>query len=224
MSIDGAPASSLSELLIGLTRADPSDRIQFREPILAYGAPCIEPLVRLASKHSELAASIASWLETLAGRNPDARQEAVLALRRLAAIPGGTIVTQAVIRLQTTNKPAVPSIRSRSRVPPKVRRDAGAEVHARLINAAKHGRILTYSELETGRGHVGKYLRRIVQEEADAGHPPLTAIVVSKSTGHPGDGFMPAMLEIGYAQPGDALIDTWRRAVLAVHAFWGSKS
>ena len=67
-------------------------------------------------------------------------------------------------------------------------------------------------------------LLRIVHEEADAGHPPLTAIVVSKSTGRPGDGFLPAMIEIGFAQPGETSSDLWARAVVAVHEFWRDKA
>ncbi len=55
-----------------------------------------------------------------------------------------------------------------------------AQVVGRLdeVEVLADGMILTYSDLETSRGHVGKYLTRIAREEADAGYPPLSAIVV----------------------------------------------
>ena len=97
-------------------------------------------------------------------------------------------------------------------------------MHARIIQAAREGRILTYSDLETSRGHVGTYLFNISRAEAELGHPPLTALVVSKTNGLPGDGFLPAMLEIGFAHPGETLEPVWKRAVAEVHAFWTAES
>lgn len=102
-------------------------------------------------------------------------------------------------------------------------RSAEAEVHARIIRAAREGRILTYSDLKTSRGHVGKYLFSISRAEADQGHPPLTSLVVSKTTGMPGDGFLPAMEEVGFAHRGDKLEPVWKRAVAEVHAFWANE-
>lgn len=52
----------------------------------------------------------------------------------------------------------------------------------------------------------------------------LTAMVVSKTTGRPGDGFLPAMVEIGFTQPGESSGDVWRVAVTAVHQYWRGKA
>jgi hypothetical protein len=68
------------------------------------------------------------------------------------------------------------------------------------------------------------YLVNISQEEADQGHPPLTSIVVSKTNGRPGDGYLPAMIEVGFAHEGEKLDDVWGRAVAAVHTFWRKQS
>lgn len=83
--------------------------------------------------------------------------------------------------------------------------------------------ILTYSDLETSRGHAGWHLFNISRAKADQGHPPLAALVVSKTNGQPGDGFLPAMLEVDFAHPGETLEPVWRRAVVEVHAIWAKE-
>jgi hypothetical protein len=111
-------------------------------------------------------------------------------------------------------------------VPAKVKLSGGSQaaVHARIIKAAKEGRVLTYTDLEANRAHQGIFLLNIGQEESDQGHPPLTSIVVSKTTGRPGGEFLPAMIEIGFAHEGEKFDDVWGRAVAAVHSFWQRQS
>jgi hypothetical protein len=213
----GSGIVTLESLLGQLAACAPSERIELRDDILASGTDCIAPLTALVASHPELNASVAAWLELLANRDADSRPASIFALRKLGAPEGGAVARQALDRLGATSKPKSARIRTA-----KPRRDAGAEVHARLIVAAKAGRIVTYSELETSRGHIGRYLHRIALEEADARHPPLTAIVVSKSNGRPGDGFMPAMVETGFAVKGETLAAVWPRAVAAVHEYWRS--
>lgn len=216
-------SASLRELLDRLARAAPSERIKLRDAVLAYGSACVDPLMALAGSRPDLSAQVVAWLAELVARDPAAAGIARSALRRLAGRPDGTGAQQALDRLGGVERAAASSSGRRVRTGPKVRRDAGAEVHARLIAAAKIGRVLTYGELETSRGHVGKYLLRISQEESAAGHPPLTAIVVSKSTRRPGDGFLPAMIEVGFAHPGESMDEVWPRAVAAVHGFWAGR-
>jgi hypothetical protein len=43
---------------------------------------------------------------------------------------------------------------------------------------------------------------------------------VSKTTMRPGDGYLPAMLEVGYARPGETFDEVLGRAVADVHAIW----
>lgn len=211
----------LKELLSSLESAKPPERIGLRDPILAFGRDCIAPLEALVVTRPDLNASVASWFATLGSKDSTTRIDVDQALRRLARKPEGRFAKEALERLKGADYPATGHQAGKPRPP---RRDAGAEVHARVLQAAKDRRLIIYGDLETSRGHIGNYLRRIVEEEADAGHPPLTAIVVSKSTGRPGDGFLPAMLEIGYATPGETLADVWQRAVAEVFEYWGGQA
>lgn len=95
-----------------------------------------------------------------------------------------------------------------------------ADLHAKLIATAMVGKVMTYSDLGTSRAMVGKYLSRITHEEDNANRPPLTAVVVSKHRGRPGPGFLQAMQEIGFAQPGESDLQVWKRALRQVHEYW----
>lgn len=211
---------TIADLLSALEAAAPADRMGLREAVITFGSACISPLVGLATRVPDLVASISAWLEVLAGRDPATRADVIRALGALVGGPDGDHARSALGRLgappRADGKPA------RERIPGRTA--AQAEVHARIIQVAKEGRIVVYSDLETSRGHVGKYLFNISQEEAAQGHPPLTSIVVSKSTGRPGDGFLPAMIEVGFAHEGEKLDDVWGRAVAAVHSFWQRQS
>jgi len=208
----------LPDLIDQLRTSKPSDRITLRDSILAYGVPSIQPLVDLALDKPDLTATVASWLGTFAEQQPSMKPAVVEALKELTDGPDSHIVRGVLQRLGATPKPVAKSGR------PPVRSTAEAEVHARIIKAAREGRTVFYSDLETSRGHIGKYLFNISHLEADEGHPPLTSIVISKTTGRPGDGFLPAMLEVGYASPGEPVELVWKRAVNAVHAFWRDRS
>ncbi len=207
-------------LLKQLVECAPADRIHLRDPILAYGGACIEPLMDVVADHPGLGSSAAAWLEVLAKRDQSVDRAVRVALRRLAVDDDHGIAQQALDRLAALGHPAGsrPSTpRSGQR---QGKRDVVAEIRARLIEAAKAGQILIYSDLETNRGHLRRPLVQIAHEEGEAGRPPLTAIVVTKTTRRPGEGFLPTMHEIGFAHPGEPEEDLWRRAVAAVHAYW----
>ena len=211
---------TLADLLSALENAAPMDRMDLREAVLGFGRECIGPLEALAMRFPDLAASASAWLEVLARRDPGTRPDVVRALTSIARIEGGSIARDALVRLGAPERPP----RTGSIKGPRPPSAAQAAVHALIIKAAREGRVLTYSDLETNRGHQGKFLLNISQEESAQGHPPLTSIVVSKSTGRPGDGFLPAMIEIGFAHEGEKLDDVWGRAVSAVHSFWQRQS
>ena len=97
------------------------------------------------------------------------------------------------------------------------------DVHARLIEAAANGRTIMYGDVAP-RWWVGTYLFRIAHEEDAADRPPLTSIVVRKTSGRPGPGFLQAMQEIGYARQGETEEAVWRRAVADVFTYWRGKS
>jgi len=216
MNRSDATRRSLTQLLTDLAGAAPEDRISLRDPILAFGAPCLAPLVELATREGKLSASVAAWLETLAGRDPSMKTEVIRALAALARGTDGEIARSALGRLGAPARaPRTAAIKG-----PRPPSAAQAAVHARILQAAREGQVLTYSDLGTNRGHQGTFLLNISQVESDQGHPPLTSIVVSKTTGRPGDGFLPAMIEVGFAHEGEKLDDVWGRAVAAVHSFW----
>jgi hypothetical protein len=76
-----------------------------------------------------------------------------------------------------------------------------------------------YSDV-AGRRKVGTDLYRIARYEKEHARPPLTAIVVHKQDGRPGEGFRMAMEQIGYANRGEADDAMWERAVAEVFAYW----
>jgi len=208
---------SLDDLLGELLDAAPADRITLRDPFLAHGSACIPVLIDAARKRPDLLDSVSAWLERLAMTQPDSRDEAVRALRLLARRPEGEIARAAVGRV------APRAVRASADRPLPTERSAALEaVHQRIIDAAREGLTLTYEQLQTNRGHVGRFLHTIALDEATAGRPPLTALVVSKATGMPGEGFLPALEEVGYAQPGETLQAAWERAVTDVHAYWAA--
>jgi hypothetical protein len=213
--IDGDDRT-LADLLSALENAAPMDRMDLREAVLGFGAGCIDPLQGLATRVPDLAASASAWLEVLALRDPGTKPAVVRGLTLIARTESGSIARDALARLGAPQRPP----RTGSIKGPRPPSAAQAAVHARIIKAAREGRVLTYTDLETNRGHQGMFLLNISQEESDQGHPPLTSIVVSKTTGRPGDGFLPAMIEIGFAHEGEKLDDVWGRAVAAVHSFW----
>jgi hypothetical protein len=94
---------------------------------------------------------------------------------------------------------------------------------ARLVEAAKAGRLVFYGALPGRRGHIGSYLYRIAEFEHSEGRPPLTAIVVRKQDGLPGEGFAIAAAEVGYTRPGESDSAVWKRAAAEVFAYWRTK-
>jgi hypothetical protein len=216
----GDDERELDQLISALELSPPADRIDLREPFLSHGADCIPPLLDLVARRSDLSSSVAAWLEVLVKRDPATRTDVVTALRRIGHGPDGSVARLALARLGASGSSTsgARSSTSGSRSAPE------AAVHARVRKAAREGRTVTYGELETSRGHVGMYLLHLSQDEAAAGHPPLTSIVVSKTTGRPGDGYLPAMLEVGYARPGETMDEVWERAVGDVFKFWATQS
>src|SRR4051812_32154212 len=74
-----------------------------------------------------------------------------------------------------------------------------ADIRAKLIEAASRGgRVDGYLKLGAGRRMIGRYLIRIAMEEAAAGRPPLTSVVVREDLKRPGSGFLDAMAQVGF--------------------------
>ena len=98
-------------------------------------------------------------------------------------------------------------------------KDFNVAAYLRLVAAAIEGRLIAYSEV-AGRGQVARYLYRIAAYEKAHRRPPLTAIVVHKHDGRPGEGFRIAMEQVGYAKVGESDEDLWARACADVFAYW----
>ena len=206
----------LDALLQQLAVVPPEQRIELRAAVLAYGDAAILPLVRLVASHPRLGATVAAWLEALAAAQPETKAEVKRQLAQLAQHPDGDIARAALTRMGAPIKPG-----TAPRSPAHRGKSAACEaVHARLIDFARAGRTVPYSDLETSRGHIGHYLHTISLEEAAAGRPPLTSIVVGKGSGRPGDGYIPAMVEVGFAEPHEELEPVWQRAIAAVFSYW----
>lgn len=75
---------SLTTLIENLAKAAPADRIELREPILAYGVEAVAPLGELAAANPDLGPAVTAWLEVLARRNEETRTPVIAALRVLA--------------------------------------------------------------------------------------------------------------------------------------------
>jgi hypothetical protein len=213
---DTSPSDDLAGLLARLVEAEPQGRIDLRAAVLAHGAQCIGPLLDTVGRHPTLVSTVASWLAFLAASQPETLTSVRAALTSLATRPDGDIARQALGRLGGAPRPK----RTRSAATHRGKSAACEVVHGRLIEFARQGRTVMYSDLETSRGHIGHYLHAISLEEAAAGRPPLNSIVVSKTTQRPGDGFIPAMVEVGFASPHEDLEDVWQRATAAVFAYW----
>ncbi len=100
-----------------------------------------------------------------------------------------------------------------------------SDLRAKLIDVASRGETVAYLELGAGRAMIGRYLYRIAHEEAVAGRPPLTSVVVHKGSGLPGVGFLEAMVWVGYVRraAGENEQAVWERAVRETHEYWRPK-
>jgi hypothetical protein len=100
-----------------------------------------------------------------------------------------------------------------------------SDVRAKLIEVASRQETISYLDLGVGRAMVGRYLYRIAAEEALAGRPPLTSVVVRKDTGRPGEGFRQAMLDANYIEASNTEDEdvVWSRAVEDAWEYWRPK-
>lgn len=97
-----------------------------------------------------------------------------------------------------------------------------ADLRGKLVEVASRGTTIHYLSLGAGRAMIGRYLLRIAREEAAAGRPPLTSVVVRKDAGMPGEGFREAMVKVGFidASSDEDERSIWDRALRATHEYW----
>lgn len=99
------------------------------------------------------------------------------------------------------------------------------DLRAKLIDVASRGQTINYLDLGAGRAMIGRYLYRIAHEEAFAGRPPLTSVVVRKDSGLPSDGFLQAMVWVGYLDSSNEEDErsVWERALRETYDYWRPK-
>ena len=105
-------------------------------------------------------------------------------------------------------------------------------VYDLLAQRARAGEFTHYGELAKMLGidmdnpHfgalVGKVLDRINEDEAAAGRPMISAIVVSKDTMLPGAGFFKLGQELHRTDPGEDEIGFAIRQIKLVHDYWAT--
>jgi len=106
-------------------------------------------------------------------------------------------------------------------------------VRDRLVQAAREGKFVHYSELAKLLGidmdnphfavQVGRILGRISEDEAADGRPMLSAIVVSKDTMLPGKGFFTLGQELHRTQADDDEISFAVREIKRTHGYWANQ-
>lgn len=100
-----------------------------------------------------------------------------------------------------------------------------ADLRGKLVELATKGDTINYLDLGVGRAMIGRYLHRIALEEGTAKRPPLTAVVVQKASGRPGEGFRQAMVDSGYIRKDDPRSDdeVAEAALKDVREYWRPK-
>jgi hypothetical protein len=106
---------------------------------------------------------------------------------------------------------------------------AKEEMHQLLINLARLGQSISYSELSAQLTTVylhhrapafGQLLRQIALEEAEARRPMLAVLVVNKQTGICGAGFFKHAAQLGYDVADPKAF--WQTEFDRVHDYWAN--
>jgi len=97
-----------------------------------------------------------------------------------------------------------------------------------LVRVAKKRDFITYKELQEemggpGRGYIGEVLEEVCQREHEQGRPLLSALVVHRTDGLPGNGFW----ELRVLPPSlrnasmEEKIDHWKKEYRKAWEYWG---
>jgi hypothetical protein len=107
------------------------------------------------------------------------------------------------------------------------------QTHKILTTVAGDRHTITYAEAMSAIGwnYVNAYqrnifayiLKAIAYMELGAGHPPLTAVVVSKGDGMPNGSFFSFVREEGRLRKDETDHDYWTREIQRVYTRWASK-
>ncbi len=95
------------------------------------------------------------------------------------------------------------------------------KVYGLLVEVARHGRTIAYSQTGRPRGAIGPILDEINRHEATEGRPMLSVVVVHKDTTDPGEGFLDCARSLKRFREGDdkkAFVDRERADVFETWA------
>lgn len=220
-SADGRPGSETFTSLLDRARgASPNDRIDLRDDIAAHGDAAISAMVEWID-HPDLwrFATKVLWRAAQLGH----REAAIEALR--AAGAAATADRRAAIDAELAALGAPATVRSGSYGP--IDDEA---IRARLIAAARRRETVYYKDLAKATGremkgpnwavHIGRILGRVSSEEAHAGRPLLSVIVVSQDTKLPGGGFYNLGKELGLLESGETEEHFINRQAERVYDYW----
>jgi hypothetical protein len=190
-------SGNLQELLAAAKAASPNERIDLRDAIAAFGEEAVDEIRPWLE--DELCCGFAVRVLGRIAETDNHRQAAVDALR--AAGLAATLARRTEIDAALARVGAPGVVRSGSFGPID-----DAAIRDRLILAARRREHVYYSDLAQATGremkgphwavHLGKILGRISSDETEAGRPMLSAIVVSRETKLPGEGFFKLGVEL----------------------------
>jgi hypothetical protein len=216
----------LDALLHKAAAADPATRMEFRDPIAAFGSEAIKRLepwvsdprlgafaVRTIERAAAMpgAAAVAKVTLQKADSTGRTRDDVVSALARLRV--------QARRSASTGSRPGPTGDTKRSRTKDEVFRD----LRDLLAENACRRQLMAYSETGLNRNVVGKLLDDINRSEHEHGRPLLSVIVVHKGETMPGEGFFMCARDLGRYQEGQDRAAFVREERAAVFKAWASE-
>ena len=212
---------SLADLLARARAAAPNDRIDLRDEIAAHGKRSIDAMAEWLAD-----GVLRHFAVRVIGRAGElgARTEAISALQDVAREADKPLRHDIEAELRRLGVRAVPGERGRTVVDPTAVRD-------RLISAARRGHKVHYADIAKAIGReikgphwavpIGRVLAPISEDEVAAGRPMLSAIVVSKDSSLPGEGFFKLGQQLGVVEPGEDVQSFAERQIRLVYEYWG---
>src|SRR5690606_12441124 len=103
-------------------------------------------------------------------------------------------------------------------------------IYERLIEVAKAAATTSYSDIapmadldmdsQADRNAIATLVDEISRHEHEQGRPLLSAVVVHKGEGTPGNGFFEMARSVGVMKPGDDRVTFFARELGRVHDIW----
>jgi hypothetical protein len=217
---DNYPAR-LVELLDEALKAEPSERIEYRDPIAACGPSAVAAMTQWLKDGTHTGFAIRTLERVGESDDPLLADLAVRTMRRLQPSveqPDQELIKRSLRRLGEPEKAPVA--------------EPDFRLYDRLIEAARAGDLLAYSEvgapagLDMGLSYhrriIGQMLGKISRRETGAGRPMLSSIVVHKGKTEVGDGFYLLGQDLEQVREGEDAKAFGARQQRETFEFWAS--